>query len=259
MQELSQSLRKAIVLALEESASYQDQLDLSRFIQMGVTVEQIHLIDTAISLLQIHPYLNQHDFESKYGVQKVQLTIGSVSSFKNLLSLEEYTYRDWLKINKLTENEPLCLPYLVYQYFSDEIRRDFMNGAYLVDNLQIQLGSKQLNSFKFKCGTTVGIPTDVFDIMIFILISRFGRYTGFKMNLTDSVLHLFSHTDSVDIEVRTYATEFSHRTQHSVCLIDDLNESSPMRKVRKIIKLEEFSIFHKCNSNRELLDLLDFS
>lgn len=52
MQKLSQSLRKAIVLALEEGASYRDQLDLSRFLAMGVAMEQIHLIDTAISLLQ---------------------------------------------------------------------------------------------------------------------------------------------------------------------------------------------------------------
>ncbi|MFH4461927.1 hypothetical protein [Vibrio diabolicus] len=259
MQELSQSLRKAIVLALEEATSYRDQLDLSRFIQTGVTVEQIHLIDTAMYLLRLHPYLSQDDFESKYSVQKVQLTIGSVDNFKKLLNLNEYTYHDWLKTNGLSEDEPLCLPYMVYQHFSDEIRRDYMNGAYLVENLQVQLGSKQLNHFKFRCGTVVGIPTDVFDIMIFILISRFGKYSGFKMNLPDSVLHLFSHTNSVDIEVRTYATEFSHRTQHSVCLIDDLNESSPIRKVRDIIKLEEFSIYHKCNSNRELLDLLDFS
>lgn len=258
MQDLSQSLRKSIVLALEEGAACREQLDLSRFLAMGVTIEQIHLIDTAISLLRLHPYLNQHDFESKYGVKKTRFTIGNLDNFKTLLNLEEYTYRDWLKTNSLTEEEPLCLPYLVYQYFSDEIRRDFMNGALLVANLQVQLGTKQVTHLRLKCGTIVGIPINEFEMMMLILISRYGRYTGFEINEADSILTLTNQTQSVDVEVRLCASSVSGNTAHAIALIDDLPANSNRCNDNPIYLIEHLALRHKSQCNDELLEMLDF-
>ncbi|MCE3219226.1 hypothetical protein G5C64_10275 [Vibrio diabolicus] len=258
MLELSQSLRKSIVLAIEEGAAYREQLDLSRFLAMGVTIEQIHLIDTTISHLRLHPYLNQHDFESKHGVQKVRLTIGNLDNFKALLHLEEYTYRDWLKSNSLTEDEPLCLPYIVYQYFYDEIRRDFMDGALLVENLQVQLGAKQVSHLRFRCGTTVRIPADEFELMMLILISRYGRYTGFKINFADSILTLTNQCESVDIEVRLYTSSVSGKAIHAISLIDDLPVEHKRRNSKPIALIEELAIRHQNNFNGELLGMLDF-
>ena len=258
MLELSQSLRKSIVLAIEEGAAYREQLDLSRFLAMGVTIEQIHLIDTTISHLRLHPYLNQHDFESKHGVQKVRLTIGNLDNFKALLHLEEYTYRDWLKSNSLTEDEPLCLPYIVYQYFYDEIRRDFMDGALLVENLQVQLGAKQVSHLRFRCGTTVRIPADEFELMMLILISRYGRYTGFKINFADSILTLTNQCESVDIEVRLYTSSVSGKAIHAISLIDDLPVDHKPRNSKPIALIEELAIRHQNNFNGELLGMLDF-
>ncbi|EID4333405.1 hypothetical protein WB851_003581 [Vibrio parahaemolyticus] len=258
MLELSQSLRKSIVLAIEEGAAYREQLDLSRFLAMGVTIEQIHLIDTTISHLRLHPYLNQHDFESKHGVQKVRLTIGNLDNFKALLHLEEYTYRDWLKSNSLTDDEPLCLPYIVYQYFYHEIRRDFMDGALLVENLQVQLGAKQVSHLRFRCGTTVRIPADEFELMMLILISRYGRYTGFKINFADSILTLTNQCESVDIEVRLYTSSVSGKAIHAISLIDDLPVEHKRRNSKPIALIEELAIRHQNNFNGELLGMLDF-
>jgi hypothetical protein len=258
MLELSQSLRKSIVLAIEEGAAYREQLDLSRFLAMGVTIEQIHLIDTTISHLRLHPYLNQHDFESKHGVQKVRLTIGNLDKFKALLNLEQYTYRDWLKSNSLTEDEPLCLPYIVYQYFYDEIRRDFTDGALLVENLQVQLGAKQVSYLTFRCGTTVRIPADEFELMMLILISRYGRYTGFKINFADSILTLTNQCESVDIEVRLYTSSVSGKAIHAISLIDDLPVDHKCRNSKPIALIEELAIRHQNNFNGELLGMLDF-
>ncbi|WP_318418867.1 hypothetical protein [Photobacterium leiognathi] len=258
MQELNQMLLTELVFAIEEGASYRDQLDLSRFLAMGASMEQIYLIDAVISQLRRQPYLSQCELESQYGVQIIRLTIGCVERFKKRLNFDDYTYRDWLKTNKVSEDEPLCLPYRVYQYFSDEIRRDFTRGKRLIDNLQVQLGTKQARYFKFKCGTIVDIPIDVAEMMRLILISRYGRYTRFNINLAESILTLINQTQAVDVEVRLYTSSVTGNATHAISLIDDLPASNRSRNSKSTMLMEHLALCHKSKINGVFGDKFDF-
>ena len=254
MKALTQEVVKALVSILQESAHYKDQLDLSAFINAGVTEEQIHLIDQTMSTLREHPYLKQPDFEKQYSKRMIKLTLGDLDSFKSLINLDRFNYNDWLAVNGLSADEKLCLPFLVYQYFADEIRHEHMHGVHLNDNLCVELGQKKCNCLTFQCGTQLRIPINEFEMLLMLLLSRFGYYNYFKLDEDNMIVTLRNTGKCINVELRIYATEFSKQADYYVCLIDDRNDIQRKSKRANVVKLEEFSLHHHSNFNADILN-----
>lgn len=254
MKALSQNVRKALIVAIQDSESHREQLDLSRFLSLGVTEEQIYLIDHSISMLREHPYLRLKDFAANYSMRQIEQTLGDIDSFKKLLKLDEFTYLDWLTVNNLADDEFVCLPYLIYQHFCAEIRESYVQGAHLNENLKVDLGCKQVDCLTFRCGTQLGIPANEYEMMIMLLLSRYGYYTYFKLNDDDMVLTLKSHTKVVSVELKIYASHFSKQADYHVCLIDDRNKTQRKNSPQNVVKLEQFSLRHHSNFNAGILN-----
>ncbi|UOE82701.1 hypothetical protein LTQ03_18455 [Vibrio splendidus] len=256
MKILTKSLRYELVKALKRGASYREQLDLSNFLQSGVTEQQIGMIDSALSLLKESPYLNHDDFvEYGYSDKQILNTLGDIEAFKSLIGIDTYRYADWLANNNLNPNDNFCLPYLVYQHFIGEIRESHMeNSTYLNKNFRVHLGSEALSCLTFKCGSNFRIPVDESEMIPLILLSRAGKYTRVKISDDSTFLTLISDSQEVKLEIRVYASQLTTPEHIGICLIDDRHIVTGFHQV---FKLSDFAIRHEANLNADLIEELN--
>ncbi len=245
MMHLSNKIRRELVSALREGASYRSCLDLSQFLSCGVTEQQIGLIDHVINTLYEHPYLTYEAFiEDGYSTNHLTKTLGNFETFKSLIGLNEYPFESWLAEYGSSDGAETCIPYEVYQFFAEDIRRQHLKDSEL-HGLRVRLGNEHTNTLRFRCGTRLSIPCNEREIAQYVQISRCGCYQRMNFSATESCLYL----DDCRVEICIYASQAQRVGDYIVCLVDDLDWNDNDSCKNTVFTLQEFAIQHDVRTN----------
>lgn len=241
MAELSNHIRSKLIIRLQESAGYREHLDLSSFLNAGITQAEIGVLDYAQDQLSKCPYLEESDFVEK-GItsRQIQKVLGGIDNFKVLLGIRDYCFANWLEGQELSKG--LAIPYFIYQKFAAEIRESYMSDCKLVHFLKVELNdSKQFQEIPLLNVGRASIPaTDIETLGITSLVLC-ERYSFIDVDKENCILTLKNRSNQkvISIEVRCLSTHFCKKTDFSVCVIDDLVPTKNLPVIRKIFALQD--------------------
>ncbi|EHY9857453.1 hypothetical protein K5B43_000684 [Vibrio parahaemolyticus] len=163
MKPLSHYQRNAVLYLLKQQKHLAKPVSFATALKVGVTEEQIRIIDYVSHILNKAPYLTQNELKvNGFNQNTVHSAIGSLTEFKEQLGLSEYGFSDWLISQEVcySRSQSVAIPYLIYQMFFEEIKEFHSKNNILSSGLEVELGSGyKYSSVSLFGNTDVLIPT----------------------------------------------------------------------------------------------------
>lgn len=230
-------LRKAVIRELEH-ASYSQQSDFYRFLQSGVTLSEIGILDYVRAQLKAHPFLLPQDFlEKDISLKAQERVLGGLCNFKELIGIQKPTFSEWLTTQNTSNG--LAIPYWVYVHFADEIKENFIESHVLVRGLSIELDErKQFRYFELPKVARSIVPSNNLELAVVATMLLTGNYQYIRFDREESVLRLknLMKDYEVDIEVSCLASQLEGKTAKAISVIND----SELSQRQKIYRIQDF-------------------
>lgn len=262
MKPLNQYQRNAVLYLLKQQEHLAKPVSFATALKMGVTEQQIRIIDYVSKVLNKAPFLTQTELKmNSFNQKSVLNAIGSLAEFKEQLGLSEYSFSDWLMSQELcySPNKNVTIPYLIYQMFFDEIADLHSDKHTLNPGLQVNLGAGfEYSSVSLYGASNVLIPVEDHDALQLAasLLSEF--YWIIEMHEAQSCLQIQKiGTETVkSVEVRCLSSQLSKSTQGGIYVHDDIHLNDiaiknythyPFYKLIELHHSRRTNFFSSCN------------
>lgn len=224
---LTNYIIKSIIQRIEDGAGYSN--DFCHFLQAGVSVRDIALIENMISVFKTNPFVLEKDLLNE-GIsrKKIEQVLGGVENFKTLVGIESTTFAEWMMFNDYNlPTDVVSVPYQIYLEHYDEINEICTDKA-LAPHIAVEMRvgeethlraipriDDKLNEYP--------IPRD--DKEAAEICSRLitKDYQSLEYDKVRSTLLLKRLCDKtlVELEVRCWASELQGHSKKSVCVVND--------------------------------------
>lgn len=228
MKPLNRYQRNAALYLLKQQTHLAKPVSFASVLKMGVTEEQIRIIDYVSKILNKAPFLTQTELQVNGFSQKYVLkTIGSIAEFKEQLGLSEYAFSDWLSSQEVcySSSQSVAIPYLIYQMFFEEIKEFHSLNNVLNSGLKVELepGAKY-SSVSLFGNTDVLIPTtdkDALHLAASLLSEAYWVHEIDEDTNTLNVERIGSNTVN-SVEVRCLSSTLTKSTCGGIYTYDDV-------------------------------------
>ncbi len=232
---------KGMIYTINQYYGYPDY-DFSPLFYLGITRDDIIVLNTVIAVLRAEPYAGLWYF-SDARARNVINKLGGIQRLKEALALEDYTFLQFLADKHFDEKAGMCLPYQLFLTFAPEIRRSYMSDdVMLAPSLCVQFSDGlRVQAIPLPNHRQTRIPMTNQEAAYVAVMLYSDKYQFQSYDSSASILSLLctSQSRTVDIEVRCSASQLMHHQYPALCVNDDLPEHSTVRNRRKLVTFSQ--------------------